>query len=204
MLTCFSLSIPGKADLKSLINCSYPDIYLSMDTTAMVSQNTSTILSRHLSACDVTELLLSVTSDLLGLNTWPDWSCILELGVNSFDVVRLANQFEVELRRKAGNTPKLPQLVDQLLSRNLCEVTSYILNQMSSCPANAGHVNGGHALVEAAAAQDQDARKRLRSELPVQDLVPPAKMLRTRSASSTDKVQRWSAWRRGQYFEDGE
>ena len=63
-------------------------------TTAMGSENATTVASHNLRAHDVAELLLSVTSDLLGLNSWPDQSCILELGVNSFDVVRLANQFE--------------------------------------------------------------------------------------------------------------
>ena len=171
-------------------------------TTAMGSENATTVASHNLRAHDVAELLLSVTSDLLGLNSWPDQSCILELGVNSFDVVRLANQFEFELRQKTGSIPELPQLVDQLLARSLCEVTSYVLSQMSNCPGSACDTNGEHISEEDATTLEWEARKRLRKELQDQ-VAPPAKMFHACSPGSTDKVLHWLACRRGQHIEDG-
>ena len=140
-------------------------------------------------------MLLSVASELLGLSTWPDKSCILELGVDSFEVVRLSNQFETELRRRTGDDLELAHLVEQLLTRSLSDVVSYISHQIS--PPSENKLEAGGSPIAA-------ARKRQRGEQEDQETVPSAKMSAIYSPPTTDEMCHWSAWRRGQYFQDGQ
>ena len=184
----------GKTDLKSLVQCDYPSIYLPRLST------TTTVTPHRLTACDITDMLLSVASELLGLSTWPDKSCILELGVDSFEVVRFSNQFETELRGRmgTGDDLKLPHLVEQLLTRSLSDVVSYISHQIS--PPSENILEAGGELTSPVAA----ARKRQRSEQECQETVPSAKMSAICSPPTTDEMCHWSAWRRGQYLQDGQ
>ena len=173
-------------------------------------------------------MLLSVASELLGLSTWPDKSCILELGVDSFEVVRLSNQFETELRRRTGDDLdelrrrtgddlddlrrrtgddlddlrrrtgddlELAHLVEQLLTRSLSDVVSYISHQIS--PPSENKLEAGGSPIAA-------ARKRQRGEQEDQETVPSAKMSAIYSPPTTDEMCHWSAWRRGQYLQDGQ
>ena len=157
---------------------------------------------QRLTARDITDMLLSVASELLGLYTWPDKSCILELGVDSFEVVRLSNQFETELRRRTGDDLELPHLVEQLLTRNLSDVVSYISHQISPPSENRLEASGELSSNEASPAAA--ARKRQRSEQEGQEAVPSAKMSAVCSPRTTDEIRHWSAWRRGQYLRDGQ
>lgn len=184
---------PGKTDLKSLVQCVYPNIYLPWLST------TATVAPQRLTAGDITDMLQSLASELLGLSTWPDKSCILELGVDSFEVVRLSNQFETELRRRrrTGEDLELPHLVEQLLTRNLGDVVSYISHQIS--PPSEIRLKAGGELTSPVPA----ARKRQRSEQEGQETVPSAKMSAVCSPHTTDEMCHWSAWRRGQYLQNG-
>lgn len=148
-------------------------------------------------------MLLSVASELLGLHTWPDKSCVLELGVDSFEVVRLSNQFETELRRRTGDSLQLPHLVEQLLTRNLLDVVLYISNQISPPSEDKREVSGELNSDEASPATLSQKRQR-RSDQESQEEVPSAKMSAVCSPSTTDKMHLWSAWRRGQYLQDGQ
>ena len=145
-------------------------------------------------------MLLSVASELLGLHTWPDKSCVLELGVDSFEVVRLSNQFETELRRRMGDGLQLPHLVEQLLTRNLLDVVLYISNQISPPSESKREARGELNSNEASLGQ----KRQRRSEQESQEEVPSAKMSAICSLPTTDKIHLWSAWRRGQYLQDGQ
>lgn len=145
-------------------------------------------------------MLLSVASELLGLHTWPDMSCVLELGVDSFEVVRLSNQFETELRRRMGDGLQLPHLVEQLLTRNLLDVVLYISNQISPPSESKCEARGELNSNEASLGQ----KRQRRSEQESQEEVPSAKMSAVCSPPTTDKIHLWSAWRRGQYLQDGQ
>lgn len=193
----FTSSILGKTDLKSLVQCVYPNIYLPQPTT------TTTEASQRLTARDITDMLLYVASELLGLHTWPDKSCVLELGVDSFEVVRLSNQFETELRRRTGDGLQLPHLVEQLLTRKLLDVVLYISNEISPPSENKLEARRELTLNEASPAALGQKRQR-RSEQEGQEAVPSAKMSAVCSPPTTDKMHRWSAWRRGQYLQDGQ
>ena len=145
-------------------------------------------------------MLLSVASELLGLHTWPDKSCVLELGVDSFEVVRLSNQFETELRRRTGDGLQLPHLVEQLLTRNLLDVVLYISNQISPPSESKREARGELNSNGASLGQ----KRQRRSEQESQEEVPSAKMSAVCSPPTTDKIHLWSAWIRGQYLQDGQ
>ena len=189
---CPPLQSSGKTDIKSLVQCVYPSIYLPRLSTA------TTVAPQSLTACDITDMLLSVASELLGLSTWPDKSCILELGVDSFEVVRLSNQFETELRRRTGDDLELAHLVEQLLTRSLSDVVLYISHQIA--PPSENKLEAGGELTLPIAA----ARKRQRGEQEDQETVPSAKMSAICSPPTTDEMCHWSAWRRGQYLQNGQ
>ena len=75
-------------------------------------------------------LLQSCAQELLGLGTWSDQQNILELGISSFDVVRLANHLEEKLKQftnpSSGGTFDVTRLVEYLLDQPLTQVAAYV------------------------------------------------------------------------------
>lgn len=115
----------GKTDVKELTNCTCSDpIYLHPLTDLIVSPN----MYPHqlLTLTQIKESLLSLAHRLLGCKVWPEHKCILDIGANSFDVVRLSNHYEIELLTTMGRISNLPRLVECLLTRTLNEVALYI------------------------------------------------------------------------------
>ena len=77
---------------------------------------------------------------MLGLGAWSDQQNILELGVSSFDVVRLANHLEDKLKqfinRTSGRMFDGTELVEYLLEQPLVKVAVYVCNAVSDEPNN--------------------------------------------------------------------
>ena len=161
---------PGKIDVRALVNYSQPDIYL-------IPQNNVNIEPPTL--LEIKKRLQTLAFRLVGLKSWPDEKCILDLGANSFDVVRVSNQFESDLQASIGNVLEMPELVERLLSKNLNDVATYVLERVT---------------------QSSVPRKRLRD-----DCKHPLEQPPTKKASQElppDEVH-YTAWRRGQQFTDG-
>ena len=69
--------------------------YSHNDTSTLSSMRDEALLT-----CNSVEMLLKLSAEkILGLKVWSDEQNILELGATSFDVVRLANYLEEELKR---------------------------------------------------------------------------------------------------------
>lgn len=172
----------------------------------------------------VTSLVMTTVKSLAGLKVCPDDARLTQLGVDSFEVVKIANQIEKELGEWLGSCDcHMTGLVEKLLEDSVCCVAEYIFNELSDpspCSSGrgttpaleeaealrgsyAGHVTGGEASVE---------RKR-HSHL---DTTPPLASKRfkrpnaiarqscaghvTGAGSGTVVVE---SWRRGQYFING-
>ena len=86
-------------------------------------------------------LLKSCARGLLGLGMWSDQQNILELGISSFDVVRLANHLEDEL--KLPSSFDTTKLVESLLEQPLAQVAAYVCSAISIEPKSDSklHVN---------------------------------------------------------------
>jgi hypothetical protein len=62
---------------------------------------------------------------------------LTDLGLNSFDIVRIANQIEVELGVGAPHGSHMTMLVEKLLDCELNAVVEYIVDSLVTCE---GHV----------------------------------------------------------------
>ena len=110
---------------------------------------------------EIKSLLRSVARRLLGLAEWPEDECLLDLGANSFDVVRVSNQFDLELENgfpvgsssDVNQSPAVPTLVEILLSESLHHAALHVAREISDRVAGVSSepavtVSGGAATAE--------------------------------------------------------
>ena len=131
---------------------------------------------------------------------WSDRQSILELGASSFDVVRLANHLEEELKqlmnRSSGNrTVDTSELVECLLEQPLAEVAAYL------CSAFSGEIR---VVSNVYASSDADVKRKGRAIafakkriIGVDDELLPEKKLKKMESKEL------RSFRRGQRFGDG-
>lgn len=97
----------------------------------------------------VMSLLLSAVTFLSGLTICPPHSRLLHLGLDSFDVVRIANEVGRELEAQFGSCDgHVTGLEEVLLEREIVDVVKYIVDELTSggrgsiAPSNA--IEGSH------------------------------------------------------------
>ena len=217
--------------MKALTHCTSPDIFLTAarDNSAMEEATCTTHVSkacRQSSWVDIGNLLRSVAQRLLGLAEWPDDKCLLDMGVNSFDVVRVSNQFELELQNNrpitsfshTNRSPVVPILVEKLLSESLLSVALHVAGEIA-CKVT--ELSSEPAVMSGSTATAEDgikigsfvSRKRWRSD-EEGGCGPREQTFSKRSCELTAGSREptaggeggelpYRAWRRGQYFVNG-
>ena len=155
-------------------------------------------------------LLRSCAQGLLGLGTWLDQQNILELGVSSFDVVRLANHLEDKLKlftnQPSGRTFDVTRLVEYLLEQPLTQVAAYICSVTCDEPSVDSKVpvssDGGVKNEEGYASASASAQKR--AHIGLGDELLPKKLRKMESGIKTvDFSREMRSFRRGQTFING-
>ena len=153
-------------------------------------------------------LLQSCAQELLGLGTWSDQQNILELGVSSFDVVRLTNHLEDKLKQftnpSSGRTFDVTRLVECLLEQPLIRVAAYVCSAVCDEPNVGSQLlvssNGGVKNEEGYASAS--AQKRALVGLDDESL--PKKLRRIESGiKMVDFSVEIRSFRRGQTFING-
>ena len=160
------------------------------------------------------DLLKSSAEAVLGLKVWTEEQSILELGASSFDVVRLANQVEEELKRLSPSLSRESvasslRLVEYLLEKPLSGVAACVHNILS--------FNETFELKDPPHMRDSSNSKE-KSLSPIFDKSrlhnifshdeseepPPSKKLHTMDTKTAASFSKEIAsWRRGQYFING-
>lgn len=175
--------------MKDLVSGKHLELYLTITSASSLPSvvGSPTLL-------EVEEILRSTALHTAGIGHWPEDACILQLGANSFDVVRISNQFEGDLGLSTGQPPPvMDELVEHLLSKSLSHVTKYVLERIHSV---------GVDLDVPGAADGGGARKRARYDGSSSEL---RKTGGKKLQVLPDKVVvlQCRTWSRGQQFTDG-
>ncbi len=182
-------------DLKLLLNGNHPELFLT-DRSSTLLPPPSLVSSRALPFPQLKEMLQSTALQMAGVEDWPDDRCILEVGGNSFDVVRISNHFERELEKAVGHLPPaITELVDQLLARTLREVTSYLLERVCSVGAAPSSMETPPEIAS--------LKKRVRGSAGSGGLVEKRSRKKLRVLPGGDEAHRCTAWTRGLRFTNG-
>lgn len=215
----------GKVDVKSLITGTRKDLYIEADRN-----HTPLPRPQMLSPDSVTSLLISIVTSVSGMGACPLDARLTHLGLNSFDIVRIANQIRTELEVRFGSHDgHMTMLVENLLGCEVCDVAKYIVDELSGLPqgnggppgslqgSHAGHVTGGEVAIGGDDVTASKGRKRYSF---LNSITSPAK----KSARNLNvKPEHWDlqgscdghvtsvgnqvitveSWRRGQYFING-
>ena len=114
--------------MKSLINRTEKDIYLDEEQTTPLQPCPDT------SSLDlVASLLISTVDSLTGVGVPSLETKLTHLGINSFDIVRIANQIEIDHSQRFGSHDcHMPQLLEKLFECDITGVSGYIIGTMSS------------------------------------------------------------------------
>ena len=202
-----SLHSPGKIDIKKLEQL----YYQSRDQIPPSATKTNEAL---LTIESLIGLLKSSAEAVLGLKVWTEEQSIVELGASSFDVVRLANQVEEEVKRLSPSLSResvvsLLRLVEYLLEQPLSGVAACVHNALSfkdtfelkDPPHTRDSSNSKEKSLSPIYAKSRSYNINSHDK---SDEPPPSKKLHTMdtktSASFTKEV---ASWRRGQYFING-
>lgn len=136
-------------------------------------------------SCDTTTILQTAASTVLGVQSWASHTRLIDLGANSFDIVRVANVIETEFKKLFNDTTSVlhfPNLVEYLLTKSLDDTSSYIQNEVEKLMLISEPV--------AAALSNDDTSTKKESQIEVKkqaatnDLspsVPPSKTIRMES-----------------------
>ena len=178
------LSILGKVDVHSLLSGSREGD----------SSHTHRLHPHAVTLDAVTSLLVSVVTTVSKLTTCPSTNARLtNLGLNSFDIVRIANQAEAELGTCFGSHDShMTKLVQKLLDDDIASAAVYIYEEISSRKTQREG--------------EGDSRGRKRSFQPKPDIQQAGKRSRRSIGSpggSHACHMRVESWRRGQYFVNG-
>ena len=172
--------LSGKIDVKSLVSHTIPDIYLSPSNPATQHQQ---ILS------DIILILKSAATVVLGVHSWASHERLIDLGANSFDIVRVANLIESEIRNVSScrsNELELLNLVEYLFTESRDGVVAYIRTEMKQVVGTMSDVGSLNKEVMI------EVKKRLPTESLSTITVAPKRI----HLESLDI----RSWRKGQFF----
>lgn len=155
-------------------------------------------------------ILRSSAEKVLGLSVWFEEQTILELGASSFDVVRLANHLENELKRFAvpsqttGKDGITVELVEHLLEKPLSQVAAYICHAFSPEVKAEGSLHtSSYSSAEKWTGESASVKKRPPLVLSGHDQPLSKKTKKVESMSSMSATKKITSWRRGQCFTNG-
>ncbi len=173
-----------------LIRPSFVSIFHSgkVDVDSLLNRNDHTSWLHpppDLSTNDITSLLLSIVSSVSNLEAPPTTDTKLtDMGVTSFDIVRIANQVEVELF--GSHDHHMTMLVELLLESDISQAAEYISKEISLCSS-----------------RNDDTRKRiLETDSNALRASKKPRNLYSEVGSHAGHVT-VESWRRGQYFING-
>lgn len=188
----------GKADVRELYQ--FYDSISQCESTSTSDTDWTSLTIESAGA-----LLKSCAQGLLGLGRWSDKENILELGMSSFDVVRLANHLEDELKHffnplsdKSFNTTKL---VECLLEQPLAQVAAYICSAINDKLDSKLHVSSENGVRKEGYASPR-AQKRTHVGL-AEELLPKKFHKMECEATVVDPYKKIRSFRRGQSFING-
>lgn len=163
-----------------------------------------------LSLESITSLLTTtIVSSSSGLKACPMDATLANLGLNSFDIIRIANQIRDELDERLGSHDcHMSMLLEKLFDCKVGSVAEYIASELSSWHQHRGARDQS---------VDEEYKAKKRPTFQDSDLVHISKRLKpgpevfTEAMASAedhvtvqkDHVTTVESWRRGQYFING-
>ena len=197
-----SLLSPGKVDMKELQQLYYLHNQTSVSTS--VSNEASVTVDR------VKIILRSSAEKVLGLSVWFEEQTILELGASSFDIVRLANYLENELKRFAvpslttGKDGITEELFQHLLEKPLSQVVAYICQSFSNETKAEGSLHSTcYSSTKKGCGESASVKKRPPLVFSAHDQPLSKKPKEVESMPSMSVTKEVTSWRRGQCFTNG-
>lgn len=165
-----------------------------MDVDSLLSGNVEDAHDRlhpHALSLDfITSLLVSVATTVSELTACPTDARLTNLGLNSFDIVRIANQAEAELGARFGSHDShMTTLVQKLLDNDIASAAKYIYEEISLQKASEEDSGGKKRSLQLKPGAEQASKRSRRSS-----------GLAGRSHAGHMRVE---SWRRGQYFING-
>ena len=158
-------------------------------------------------------ILRSSAEKVLGLSVWFEEQTILELGASSFDVVRLANHLENELKGFAvpssttvtGKDGIAVELVEHLLEKPLSQVIAYICCAFSNKAEAEGSLHtSSYSSTKRGSGESVSVKRRLPLVLSGHDQPLSKKPKEVESIPSISiTTKEVTSWRRGQCFTNG-
>ena len=173
-----------------------PDPLEPVTTHTTSPQDNSEKLFRDRGAIE--DELVSLLTRFTRFSHWPSDLTLLELGVTSFDIVRIADAVTDRL----SGCHEVPSLTHTLLTRSLREISDFLWEELSEDGDCDGDVIGdgdvrvvGDGEGERRGGIITPSQKRVRRDV---DIIPSSK--RVLVASPSVPIH---AWRRGQYYFNG-
>ena len=150
----------------------------------------------------ITSLLMSSVTSLSLLDACSLDTSLLSSGVNSFDIVRIANQVEAEIEN-AMNLPniKIPQLLEKLFECNIGEVCQFIADRLSEMLQNLKSATSRKRLAAHDTSPSHDSKKLMRVSNVIAGGSHESHMISPEDHVTTTSIV--ESWRRGQYFING-
>ena len=156
-----------------------------------------------------------LTSAILSQTGQSSWDLVLntrltDAGLDSFDIVRLANQITAELVGIFGvSTPPMPNMVEKMLDGNIDEVASYMASLLTSASLVTSEACSSERTCKRPSLMAPELARAHKLAKHGSDSrvascgrdVPPAKhVMHCRDHVTSTLVE---SWRRGQYFING-
>ncbi len=120
----------GKADIKSLLNYSKPEVYMVVSQSEGKSTTKRTLNSKL-----IIELLCESAQNTIDIHSWSKDATLTELGATSFDIVRLSTHFLEAISHHSSSDRVLEAgrtLVESLLTNTLEQVAVQLLSVLGN------------------------------------------------------------------------
>ena len=192
LVRSLSFGSHGKVDVKSLVNCKDPSVFLTVYKECKKEPQLSA--RRDLPGVkELNTLLASVVQELLDVEWKGQGGRLAELGVDSFDIVRVANECERQVQERWHMNACLPLLLDSILNRNMQEVAGYIAQELKTAATGAAvDLPAGEASETMTNSDASFIGKKRRKEDDISEQPPHPKRLSSCKVSGTV-----IAWRKG-------